>query len=148
MLAVSSKSRYARDDMNDHGVKHLAIIMDGNRRWAKEQGLPSLEGHRHGYEKFKQVGDWCLDRSVETLTVYAFSTENWKRAQEEVGFLMDLLEMALTKELDYFKQRCVRLKVIGRREGLRPSIVRAIEQAEKETASFDRLTLCLCLNYG
>lgn len=134
--------------MSDHGVNHLAIIMDGNRRWAKEQGLPSLEGHRAGYERLKQVGDWCLERNIKILTVYAFSTENWKRTQDEVGFLMDLIECALTKELDHFQSRGVRLRVIGRREGLRSSVIRAIEEAERATAKNDRVTLCLCLNYG
>jgi undecaprenyl diphosphate synthase len=148
MLAVSSKSEYARFDMNEHGVKHLAIIMDGNRRWAKEQGLPSFEGHRRGYEKMKHVGDWCLDRGIEIMTVYAFSNENWKRTEEEVGFLMDLLELALDKELDFFKQRGIRLRVIGRREKLRPSVLRAIDRAQAETAMNTRATLCLCLNYG
>ncbi|HEU0050678.1 MAG TPA: polyprenyl diphosphate synthase [Patescibacteria group bacterium] len=132
----------------NHGVKHLAIIMDGNRRWAKENGLPSLEGHRRGYDKLKEVGDWCLEKKINVLSVFAFSTENWKRTTEEVGFLMDLLEMALSKELDWFKSREVRLRILGRREGLRPSILRAVDQAEAETKENKRATFCICLNYG
>ena len=65
-------------------VKHIAFIMDGNRRWAKQQGLPTLEGHRRGYNKMKQVGDWCLARGIRYMTVFAFSTENWKRSKKEV----------------------------------------------------------------
>ena len=129
-------------------IKHLAIVMDGNRRWAKERGLTSFEGHRAGYDRMNQVGDWCLDRGVEVLTVFAFSTENWKRTQDEVGYLMDLLEFGVTTDLAHYTDRGVRLKIIGRREGLRPSVLRAIENAEKETAGNTRATFCICLNYG
>lgn len=129
-------------------LNHLAIIMDGNRRWAKEHNLVATEGHRAGYERLKQVGDWCLDRGIKVLTVFAFSTENWKRTQEEVGFLMDLLEEALTKELSQFHEKGVRMKIIGRREALRPSIVRAIEAAEELTKNNTRATFAICINYG
>ncbi len=128
--------------------QHLAIIMDGNRRWARERGLPSFEGHRQGYETLKKVGEWCLGKGIRTLTVFAFSTENWKRAAEEVSFLMDLLEGALRNEKAYFLERGVRIKVVGRREGLRPSIQRAIEEIERETADKHQMTLAICLNYG
>lgn len=127
---------------------HLAIIMDGNRRWAKERGLPSFEGHRAGYERMKEVGDWCLDRGIQTLSVFAFSTENWNRTEEEVGYLMDLLEKALTDELQRFASKGVRIKVVGQRERLRPSVLRAIESAEKNTAENTRATFAICLNYG
>jgi undecaprenyl diphosphate synthase len=129
-------------------LRHIAIIMDGNRRWAKERGLSSLEGHRAGYERLKEVAEWIFDRGITTLTVFAFSTENWKRTQEEVGYLMDLLEFALTNELHRFMERGIRLRIIGRREGFRPSILRAIEVAEKETAGNTRGTIGLCINYG
>lgn len=122
--------------------------MDGNRRWAKERGKPSFDGHRAGYERMKQVGDWCLDRGVEVLSVFAFSTENWKRTEEEVGFLMDLLEEALTKELTSFHEKNVCLKVIGSRDRLRPSVLRAIEVAEETTKGNTRATFAICLNYG
>ncbi|MDO8583894.1 MAG: polyprenyl diphosphate synthase [bacterium] len=134
--------------MAEHHVNHLAIIMDGNRRWAKEHSLPSFEGHRRGYDALKTVGDLCLARNISVFTVFAFSTENWKRTQEEVNFLMDLLEMALSKELNWFKERNVRLRILGRREGLRPSVLRAIETAERETAAMTRATFGICLNYG
>lgn len=134
--------------MSKASLEHLAIIMDGNRRWAKEHGFPALEGHRAGYERMKEAGDWCLDRGIKTLSVFAFSTENWKRSEEEVGWLMDLLEEALTKELASFHQKGVRLKIIGRREGLRPSILRAIDHAEELTKNNTRATFAICLNYG
>lgn len=112
---------------------HVAMIMDGNRRWAKERGESSVEGHRAGYETMKKVGDWCLARGVKVLTVYAFSTENWKRSETEVGFLMSLLEHALDKELNYFIDRKVRLRVLGRREGFSKKILELIDKAQDAT---------------
>lgn len=134
--------------MSTAPLEHLAIIMDGNRRWAKDKGLNPWDGHRAGYARLKQVGDWCLDRGIKTLSAFAFSTENWKRTQEEVGFLMDFTEQALTDELLTFHKKQVRLKIIGRRQELRPSLVRAIEKAEEITKNNTRATLCLCFNYG
>src|SRR3989339_272823 len=112
-------------------IKHIAFIMDGNRRWAKQHGLPTLEGHRRGYDKMKEVGDWCIKRGIEYITVYAFSTENWNRSKREVDYLMKLLENALTKELPEFNKRGIRLKIVGSRNRLSKSIVAAIDQAEK-----------------
>jgi undecaprenyl diphosphate synthase len=129
-------------------VSHLAVIMDGNRRWAKGRGLPPSAGHLAGYERLKQFGPECVSRGIRNLTVFAFSTENWKRADEEVGFLMDLFEKALTEELAEFSGQGFRLKVIGRRDGLRPSIVRAIASAEDATSRNTKATLALCINYG
>lgn len=129
-------------------LTHLAFIVDGNRRWAKSRGLPSLEGHRAGYERVKEVAEWCIDRGVSVMSFFVFSTENWDRAQEEVGYLMDLLESALTKDLDRLMSRGARIRVLGRRERLRPSILRAIDNAEKRSASNTGATICFCLNYG
>jgi undecaprenyl diphosphate synthase len=148
VLTISARNDTIARIVMESPVQHLAVIMDGNRRWAEERGRPSLEGHRAGYERMKEVGDWCLARGIKVLSVYAFSTENWKRTEKEVGYLMDLLEEALTKEMMTFQKKGVRLKVIGRREGLRPSIIRAIEAAERETASNTKVTFCICLNYG
>lgn len=127
---------------------HVAMIMDGNRRWAKERGQSSVDGHRAGYETMKKVGDWCLARGAKVLTVYAFSTENWKRSETEVGFLMTLLEFALDKELSYFIDRKVRLRVLGRREGFSQKIRTLIDKAEEATKEFDEMTFAICLNYG
>jgi undecaprenyl diphosphate synthase len=129
-------------------LRHLAMIMDGNRRWAKERGMPAVEGHRAGYETMKKVGDWCLARGVETLTVYAFSTENWKRSEVEVAFLMALLEHALDKELDYFISRKIKLRILGRREGFSAKILQLIDKAQAATKDFDTMTFAICLNYG
>lgn len=122
--------------------------MDGNRRWAKDRGLPSLKGHRAGYEALKRIGNACLDRGIEVLTVFAFSTENWKRTDKEVGYLMDLLEKGLRDELSFFMENKARIRVLGRRDGLRPSVLRAIEGAERETANNTGVTMNLCVNYG
>lgn len=110
--------------------------------------MPAIEGHRAGYDKMKQVGDWCLARGIQILTVYAFSTENWKRSETEVGFLMSLLEHALEKELNYFVDRKIKLRVLGRRDGFSPKIVELIAKAEKATEQFDVMTFAICLNYG
>lgn len=129
-------------------LKHLGIIMDGNRRWARSEGLPTLEGHRRGYDKLKKVGEWCLNRGIETLTVYAFSTENWKRTQEEVGYLMDLLYKAVTVEIDEFMKRDIRVRVIGRPEGLSEKMQKATEQIWERTKNNKRGLLQLAINYG
>lgn len=134
--------------MSDAPLKHLAFIMDGNRRFAREHGLPTLEGHRAGYQTVKKLGDWCLARQIPVVTIWAFSTENWKRAEEEVGYLMDLLEWSLRNDLEEFHQKGIRLKIIGRREQLRASIVEGIERAEEQTKNNTKMTLVIALNYG
>lgn len=122
--------------------------MDGNRRWARSRGLPTLEGHRRGYDKLKEVGEWCLNRGIETLTVYAFSIENWKRTQEEVGYLMDLLYKAITVEIDEFMKRDIRVRVIGRREDLSEKMLQAIDQVWERTKDNKRGLLQLAINYS
>lgn len=131
-----------------NGPHHVAMIMDGNRRWAKERGLSSIDGHKAGYETMKRVGDWCIARGVKVMTVYAFSTENWQRSETEVSFLMMLLEHALEKEIEYFLTREIRLRILGRREGFSEKILKLIDEAEAKTASFTGFTFCICLNYG
>lgn len=129
-------------------IQHLAIIMDGNRRWAKEHGLPSLEGHRRGYNKLKQVGDWCLARGIKYFTVYAFSTENWHREKKEINYLMGLFQRALTKEIPIFMKKGIRLRVIGRRQELSERLRKAIIKAEEATKNNNKGTLNLAINYG
>jgi undecaprenyl diphosphate synthase len=128
--------------------KHIGIIMDGNRRWARERGLPTFEGHRRGYDKVKEVGNWCLARGIKILTVFVFSTENWKRSKEEIEYLMNLLHFGLTKELKEFDKRGLRLKIIGRREGLPEKVAVAVDEAEKHTASNTAGLLHIAINYG
>lgn len=140
--------RYDGSLMSEDLPKHVAFIMDGNRRWAKSQGLPTLEGHRRGYNKLKEVADWCISRGIKEMTVFAFSTENWNRSKEEVDYLMNLLHFALTKELGEFNKRGIRLKIIGRREGLPGNVTKAIAEAEEGTADNKNGTLYIAINYG
>lgn len=124
------------------------MILDGNRRWARAHHLPTLEGHRRGYENVKTIGLAALERGIEQFSVFVFSTENWKRSQEEVGYLMELLLGALTREVDFFLEHDVRLQVLGRREGLSESIQEAIDSAQGRTAGGTRGQINLCVNYG
>ncbi|MDQ7814826.1 MAG: polyprenyl diphosphate synthase [Patescibacteria group bacterium] len=129
-------------------IKHLAIIMDGNRRWAKERGMPGIAGHKAGYERLKEIAEATFERGIDVLSVFAFSTENWRRSAEEVGYLMELFELALTKDFLQFADKGIRLKVIGRREGLSRKIVEAIDDIEAQTEKNDKGTLAVCINYG
>lgn len=134
--------------MNEAVPQHIGIIMDGNRRWAKAHGLPSLEGHRRGYDKLKEVGEWCVSRGIKVLTVYAFSIENWSRTAREVSYLMDLFYRALHTEIDEFMRRDIRVRVIGRREGLPEKVRIGANEAEDRTKNNTRGTLQLAINYG
>ena len=127
---------------------HLGIILDGNRRWAKHNNLPSLEGHRRGVETIRVVARAAFDRGVVELSVFLFSTENWRRAEDEVGYLMDLFHHFLTKEFEEFAERNVRLRFAGQRSGLSPKLVKAIDELEARTADFSAGTLIICINYG
>jgi len=130
------------------GIKHVALIPDGNRRWAKEHRIPQLEGHRRGYALFKEVVGWCADRGIEEVSIWAFSTENWNRSKEEVGYLMDLMIWALTKDLKQLADKNIQVRVIGRRSNLSRNVLDAIEQAEQMTANNTGLVMNILFNYG
>lgn len=134
--------------MSDALPKHIGYIVDGNRRWAREHGLPTYEGHLAGYNAIKDVLLETLDQGVNYASAYIFSTENWKRSKEEVGYLMNLLLKILESDLPIFMKHNVRLRVIGIREGLSEVIAKAIDKAEAATAELDGGELLLCLNYG
>lgn len=135
--------------MDDHTIpRHVGLILDGNRRWAKAKGLPTLEGHRQGAEAFKTTALAAFDRGVTFISAYAFSTENWQRTEEEVGYLMKLLVRAVEKHLKTFDNANIRVVVLGRREGLDKSVLKAIDKTEQQTADNTRGTLALCFNYG
>ncbi len=129
-------------------LTHIAFILDGNRRWAKAKGLPTLEGHRRGYDNLKTIGLACLERRISHVSAFVFSTENWNRSAEEVSYLMDLLYKAIAEEIGYFIENDVRLKVLGSRSRLSPKLREAIEAAEARTADNGRGQMNLCLNYG
>ncbi len=129
-------------------IKHIGFIMDGNRRWAKGNGLPTFEGHRVGNDLVKKVGPWCLARGIKYITFYAFSIENWKRTKDEVGYLMELLMSDITKELDYLTKDNIRLKIIGRRADLSPKLQNAIAEAEEKTKNYSAGVIQLAVSYG
>lgn len=127
---------------------HVGIILDGNRRWAKAQGLPTREGHRKGYETLKTVGMAGLERGIKYISAYVFSTENWNRAKEEVDYLMKLLLWMAKNEVDELHRANIRVRFVGSRERLSPKIIKAMDAAEAKTKNNTRGTLALCLNYG
>jgi len=128
--------------------RHIAIIMDGNGRWARSRMLPRIAGHRRGLEAVRTTIGNCADRGVEYLTVFAFSSENWRRPAEEVALLMQLFQVALTSEVERMHRNGVRLKVVGDTERFGKKIGQLIEQAERLTADNQRLTLTVAANYG
>ena len=128
--------------------KHIAIIMDGNGRWAKKRHLPRMSGHRAGTENLRTIIKACVEFDIKYLTVYAFSTENWKRPEDEVNGLMDILADALEKELEELHKQGVCLRHIGRLERLDPAIRRKIKAAIDMTKNNKRLTMNIAWNYG
>ena len=127
---------------------HIAIVMDGNGRWASKRFLPRIVGHKQGVDSLRRCVKACAHRGVEVLTVFAFSSENWNRPAEEVSGLMDLFAIALTREVPQLQVDGVRLHFVGERAGLSPKVAAGIEQAELATASNSRLILNVCFNYG
>jgi undecaprenyl diphosphate synthase len=128
--------------------QHIGFILDGHRRWAKEQGIPLLEGHRQGYKNFKKIGLAALDRGVQYVSAYVWSKENWQRSAEEVSYIMKLLLWVADHELEDIHSKGVRVVFLGNDEGLDPKIISAMRRAEEKTASNTNGTLALCLNYG
>jgi len=128
--------------------RHVAIIMDGNGRWARQRYLPRVAGHRRGVEAVRAIVRACAERGVEFLTLFAFSSENWRRPPEEVSFLMQLFVMALEQEVGKLHENGVRFKVIGDLERFEPKLRRLAQEAEALTAANERLTLTIAANYG
>ena len=127
---------------------HIGIILDGNRRWATQRGLPGVEGHRVGFNTLQTVADYALERGVKYLSVYAFSTENWTRSNEEVLFLMAFLRKQLKKEIAALHKKGVRFLWLGRAEKLDKKLVQELHDAEQLTRNNKKGTFCLCFNYG
>ena len=128
--------------------KHVAIIMDGNGRWAKARGLPRLEGHRQGAERAREVVEWAADVGIKQISLYAFSTENWERPKSEVRGLMALLATLLPRELKRMQKNGVRLLTLGDISLLPERARKAVERTCFETRENSRIDLILCLNYG
>lgn len=127
--------------------RHIAIIMDGNGRWAKKRGLPRTAGHSAGAEAFRRIANYCRTLGVEYLTVYAFSTENWKRSQEEVGGIMLLLRRYLEEAIRDMTKNRVRFRFFGDLSKLSPQLQKLCYDAENQSAEYD-VQVNFCLNYG
>lgn len=130
------------------GPHHVAIIMDGNGRWAKARSLPRVAGHRRGADAVRRVVRGAGELGIPVLTLFAFSTENWTRPAEEVNDLMGLLRHYLRNELEELHKNGAQLRVIGNRQGLAPDIVRDIADAERMTSANTRIDVNICINYG
>lgn len=127
---------------------HVGIIMDGNGRWAKNKNMRRTNGHEEGLKRAKEITKAAADLGISYLTLYVFSTENWKRTEQEVGFLMNLIHTHLIKELQFYKANQIRIKMLGDISGLPKSIQADIKEAQADTESFTGLTLNLAINYG
>lgn len=128
--------------------RHVAIIMDGNGRWAQTRGLPRREGHRRGVEAVKRAVRYAGENNIEFLTLFSFSSENWSRPQEEIDDLMNLLRYFIRRDLDDLSKEDIRIKVIGSRERVPADILKMIDETERKTAGNKRLTLVVAFNYG
>ena len=128
--------------------RHIAIIMDGNGRWAKKRFMPRVAGHKRGVDAVREMVSTCIDLGVEYLTLFAFSSENWRRPADEVSFLMQLFLKAMEREVVKLHENNIRLKIVGRRDRFEPQIVELIEQSERKTAANKGLTLTIAADYG
>jgi undecaprenyl diphosphate synthase len=128
--------------------RHLGFIIDGNRRWAKKHGLPPYEGHLAGFNALKEVALTVLEAGVPYMSAFIFSTENWKRSQDEVSKLMGLTSRVLKADLPLFQKHNVRLRVLGSREGIDAKILKEIDNAESDTRDNTSGTFAICFNYG
>jgi len=128
--------------------RHVAVVMDGNGRWAKSRGFPRLEGHRRGAAKARQIVEWAADCGVRQISLFAFSTENWSRPKIEVRGLMSMLATLLPREIPAMQEKGVRVRALGDITALPSKAQKAIEKACSETAENSRIDLVLCLNYG
>ena len=129
-------------------LRHIAIIMDGNGRWAKKRGLPRTAGHLAGAETFRTIARLCRNKGIDYLTVYAFSTENWKRSADEVNALMGIFKKYLAEAVDSLAKNHVRLKVLGDRTALSPELNELIDKVESISEHINGMQANLCINYG
>jgi undecaprenyl diphosphate synthase len=128
--------------------RHVAVIMDGNGRWAQRQGLPRIEGHRRGVESVRRITEECARLDIEQLTLYCLSSENWKRPQRELEFLMHLLEQYMIEERQTIMDNNIRVSVIGRRRDIPEAVQREMQKTIDLSASNTGMRLCLAINYG
>lgn len=134
--------------MADQTIKCVGIIMDGNRRWARAHGKPSLEGHNEGYKKLQEIVGWARDKGIKHVVAYAFSTENWQRSEEEVGHLMNLFRSVLANETQKMIDERVSVRFLGDRSRLPEDIQKGMEKIESATVENSDITLYLAISYG
>jgi undecaprenyl diphosphate synthase len=130
------------------GLNHLGVIIDGNRRWAKDKGLMPWDGHVEGYKNVLRLADWCLDRDIPEVTVWVFSTENWKRPADEVGFLMNLIKKVISEDSHLLLEKKIQLKIVGRKEGLPADVLQMINGLPTLPEEEVKMILNVALNYG
>lgn len=128
--------------------RHVAIIMDGNGRWAQRRGLPRIEGHRRGVKSVREMVETCADIGIEQLTLYCLSSENWKRPESELSRLMSLLEQYLIEDRSTIMRQGLRFAAIGRRDGLTPGVIKELDRTLELSRNNTGMRLCLALNYG
>jgi undecaprenyl diphosphate synthase len=128
--------------------KHIGIILDGNRRWARNKGLPTFEGHRQGFENLKKITQPAFDKGIKILTVYAFSTENWNRDKKEVAYLMDLFRLLINKEINILAKQGVKVNFFGRLKDFDDDMQKSMIKALEKTKDGKKGTLNICLSYG
>ncbi len=134
--------------LNPQIPAHIGVIMDGNGRWAQKRGQMRTQGHLEGLKTAKRIVQAASDLGIKYLTLYAFSTENWKRAAEEVSFIMGLVKKYLSEELDFYRKNKIRIRHAGNANGLPPDILQEITSVAEDTSTFEGLSVILALNYG
>ena len=145
MITVNNKA----GELENSGVpRHIAIILDGNGRWAKKRGLPRTAGHAAGSETFRKIATYCKNIGVEYLTVYAFSTENWKRPEEEVSTIMKLLNRYLEEAIATMEKDKIKMKIFGNVDGLSPQLRALVEKTDEISKKYEGFQANICLNYG
>lgn len=148
---MSNERNSAAPDIDSHQgdvPRHVAIIMDGNNRWARQRGLPGADGHRAGEQAVQTVIRFCAEQGVELVTLFAFSSENWRRPEDEVNHLMALFLRALDKRVAELHEKNVRLRFIGERSAFADDLQQGMDRAEALTASNERMTVAIAVNYG
>ena len=137
--------------MNEYNIKtpnHVAIILDGNGRWAKNKGKKRTEGHKEGYKNLKRISSYILNKGTKVLSVFAFSTENFKRPQEEVDYLMNLFMQGFNTDASYFQKENIKVLFSGKKDNLRKDVIAAMEKLTETTKNNTNGILNICLNYG
>ncbi len=147
-IIVSMKTTKNSSEAKQNIPQHIGIILDGNRRWARKRNLPTFQGHKKGFDNLKNIATYAFDVGVKTLTVYAFSTENWNRSKEEVDYLMKLFKSLVNKEAEYLAKKGIKMNILGKVEDFDGELQKGIKNAIKITADGKKGTLNICMNYG